>query len=221
MDIAATTQLTLLRIDSSARHDGSVSRRITDQLVGGLIKAHPGLQVSIRDLAAETLPAVDEHWVRANNTAPEERTEQHKRTLAVSDVLIEEVMAAGILVLGVPIYNFTVPAAFKLWIDQICRARKTFRYGEAGPVGLLEGKRAYVVATSGGTPVGSAIDYATGYVRHVLGFIGIKDVEFVTVDRLMFEGEAKIKAASEKVDALLSAALADAQTAAAADVVRA
>lgn len=101
-----------------------------------------------------------------------------------------------------PIYNFGVPAVFKAWIDQIARARKTFRYSETGPVGLLEGKKAYVVIASGGTEADSAMEFATGYVRHVLGFVGVNDVEFIFADKLMFDGETKTAAANAKIETI-------------------
>jgi FMN-dependent NADH-azoreductase len=116
---------------------------------------------------------LDTDWVTANFTPPEERGEAERAALAESDALVAELKAADVLVIGVPIYNFGIPAALKAWVDLVARARVTFRYTEQGPVGLLTGKRAYLAVASGGTPVGSAIDFATGYLRHVLGFLGI------------------------------------------------
>ena len=108
--------------------------------------------------------------------------------------------------IGLPIYNFGVPAALKAWVDLVARAGVTFRYTEAGPQGLLTAKRAIVAVASGGTEAGSEIDFATGYIRHVLGFIGITDVSFVTADRLMIDADGTMAKALEQVDALQTAA---------------
>ena len=106
------------------------------------------------------------------------------------------------LVIGVPVYNFGIPTNLKAWVDMICRAGITFRYTEAGPEGLVTGKRAILVAATGGTPVGSEIDFATNYMRHILGFIGITDVQVVAADRLSVDAEGSIAAAKEQVAAL-------------------
>ena len=187
---------TILRVDASMRKNGSVSRDLTDALVARL-QAN-GAEVVSRDLA-DGIPLVNEAWINANFTDPAERDADQRAVLAQSDALVAELKAADTIVLGVPIYNFGVPAALKAWIDQVARARETFRYSEEGPVGLLVDKKAYVVIASGGTEVDSAIDYATGYLRHVLGFLGITDVEIVPADKLMFEAETKIPAAQEQI----------------------
>ena len=106
------------------------------------------------------------------------------------------------LVIGVPVYNFGIPTNLKAWVDMICRAGITFRYTEAGPEGLVTGKRAILVAATGGTPVGSEIDFATNYMRHVLGFIGITDVEVIAADRLSVDAEGSIAEAKAQVAAL-------------------
>ena len=109
---------------------------------------------------------------------------------------------SDLILIALPIYNFTVPGALKAWIDLVCRAGVTFKYTETGPVGLLEGKRAIVAVASGGTPVGSEIDFATGYMRHILGFIGITDVSFVSADQQGSKGEAAVNEAQQEIDAL-------------------
>jgi len=114
--------------------------------------------------------------------------------LAHSDELIAELEAADTIVIGVPVYNFAIPAALKAWVDQIARARRTFRYTETGPEGLLKGKKAYLVVASGGVPVGSDYDFATGYLRHVLGFVGITDVTVIEAGQQMMDGEAVTRA---------------------------
>lgn len=188
----------VLRIDSSARTEGSISRdlaaRITEKLDAG--------SVTLRDLAAEPLPQVDADWIGANFTPADARSDAQAAKLALSDTLIAEVQAADVLVIGLPIYNFGVPAALKAWIDQVARAGVTFRYTENGPVGLLEGKRAIIAVASGGTEAGSPIDFATGYLKHVLGFIGIHDVTFVSADRLMLDADASLAKANGQIAAL-------------------
>src|SRR5690606_6043276 len=98
--------------------------------------------------------------------------------------------------LPISIYNFSIPASLKAWIDQVARARRTFRYTEAGPEGLLKGKRAYIVFASGGVPLGSEVDFASAYLRHILGFIGISDVEFIAADGHQKDRGAMARAAT-------------------------
>ncbi len=191
----------VLKIDASARHDGSVSRQLSDDIVARLKAADSSVSVVERDLAGGA-PFVDAEWIGANFTSEESRSEDQKAKLAKSDALIDELLAADVIVLGAPIYNFGVPAALKAWIDQVARARKTFKYTEKGPVGLLEKKRAIVAIASGGTEAGSPIDFATPYLRHVLGFLGITDVKFVAADRLMIDAEASLARARAQIDAL-------------------
>ena len=133
--------LTVLKVDSSARREGSVTRRLADRAIAELGEGGTEVTTIIRDVAAG-LPVVDEAWVAANFTDPAERTAEQKARLALSDTLVAEVKAADVLLIGVPIYNFGIPAALKAWVDLIARARETFRYTENGPEGLLTDKRA-------------------------------------------------------------------------------
>ena len=107
-----------------------------------------------------------------------------------------------VIVIGVPIYNFNMPAVLKAWIDLVARAGRTFRYTENGPVGLLTGKRVILAVASGGTEVGSPIDHMTGYLRHVLGFIGLSDVEIIAADALAADAAAKLDAARAAIPQL-------------------
>ena len=172
----------ILHVDASARSEGSITRQIGAELVAALM-AHNGGKVVYRNLAAEAPGFVDGAWVAANFTAPDDRDASARQRLSGSDALVDELQDADVLVLGAPIYNFSVPAVLKAWIDQIARVHRTFRYTPDGPQGLLEGKKAYLVVASGGTAIGSEIDFATPYLRHVLGFIGIHDVEVVAAER--------------------------------------
>jgi FMN-dependent NADH-azoreductase len=185
---------TVLHIDSSARLQGSVSRDLSAQIVAKLAPA----TVIRRDLS-QALPFVSEDWMTANFTPADQRDALQRDTLALSDALIGELEAADILVIGVPIYNFGIPAVLKAWADMVARAGVTFRYTQAGPEGLLAGKRAIVAVASGGTKVGSEIDFASGYIRHFLGFLGIEDVQIVAADQLMITPEASLEAARDAV----------------------
>lgn len=194
----------ILRIDASARTTGSVSRDLNDRIIERF-DANGDTEVTTRDLANH-LPLLTENWIGANFTPVDDRTPEQAEVLALSDTLIEEIQTADVLVIGLPIYNFGVPAALKAWVDLVARAGVTFKYSETGPVGLLSGKRAIVSVASGGTEMGSEIDFATGYIRHVLGFIGITDVVFVAADRLMLDADATLASAHKAVEDLQTAA---------------
>lgn len=190
----------VLRIDASARKTGSITRELNAQIIDRF-SSLGDTEVTHRDLT-EALPHLTEDWIGANFTPAGTRTAEQNDTLAMSDTLIDELRAADILVIGLPVYNFGVPAALKAWIDLVARAGVTFRYSETGPVGLLEGKRAIITVASGGTQMGSDNDFATSYLRHVLGFIGIKDVVFVAADRMALDAENTLNAARASVAAL-------------------
>jgi FMN-dependent NADH-azoreductase len=195
----------ILRIDASARNEGSTTRPLADQLVTRLIEQGYGATVTRRDLNAAPPALITESWVGANFTDEAERTDEQKALLADSDELIAELEAADTIVITVPIYNFGIPAALKAWVDLIARARRTFRYTEAGPEGLLTGKRAFIVFASAGVPLGSAVDFGSGYLKHVLGFVGITDVTIIAADGHMMDGEALGRATSA-IDGLKQAA---------------
>ncbi len=192
----------ILRIDSSARVEGSYGRVAADALIEKLMHAHPGAAITLRDVGRDSIAHVNADWVAAGFTPDADRTAEHRAALSVSDSLVGEVKAADILVIACPIYNFSVPASLKAWIDQICRAGVTFQYSPTGPIGLLEGKKAYIVITSGGTEMDGPADFATGYLRHVLGFIGITDVTVIASDRLMVDEEAAKARALADIDAI-------------------
>ena len=195
----------ILRIDASARNSGSTTRQLADQLVTRLIAQGYGADVVRRDLAITPPALLTETWVGANFTDEAERSDEQRAVLAHSDELIAELEAADTIVIGVPVYNFAIPAALKAWIDQIARARRTFRYTETGPEGLLKGKKAYLVVASGGVPVGSDYDFATGYLRHVLGFVGITDVTIIEAGQQMMDSEA-VNRATAAIEELKQAA---------------
>jgi FMN-dependent NADH-azoreductase len=172
----------ILRLDASMRKTGSYSRDLSDKLIKQLTGEQQTNEntskVTIRDLA-EGIPLIDENWIKANFTAVEERTAKQNNCLGTSDILVDELNNADLIVIGLPIYNFGVPAAFKAWIDQVVRSKLTFQYTDNGPIGLLNNKKVYILIVSGGTKLGTELDFISNYLRHVLSFIGITDVSFI------------------------------------------
>jgi FMN-dependent NADH-azoreductase len=189
----------VLRVDASGRTAGSTTRSLTDRVIDALRSDHGAISVSTRDVA-RGIPFVDEAWIGATFTAVESRSDFQHAALSLSDALVREVQAADVLVIGVPVYNFGVPASLKAWIDMIARAGVTFRYTENGPEGLLSGKKVYLVVASGGVAVDSEADFATPYMRHALAFLGITDVEVVVAERQNVVGEAAVGDALKHID---------------------
>jgi len=188
---------TVLHIDASARTTGSTSRDLTAKIVARL-----NADTVIRRDLASPLPQLTEDWIGANFTPADDRDAVQRDLLSLSDQLVDEAKAADTLVIGVPIYNFAVPASLKAWIDLMARVGLTFAYSETGPEGLLKGKRAIIAVASGGTQVGSDIDFATDYMRHMLGFFGITDVQFIAADALMADADAAMARANTAINAL-------------------
>lgn len=192
-------QLNILHIDSAITGEDSFSRKLTAEIVSRLRAANPTASVSYRDLN-EGVPAIDTDWYKAVRLVPANPTAEQQKLIDASDSYLREVQDADVLVIGLPIYNFTLTAQLKNWLDQIARAGLSFRYTEAGPEGLLKGKRAIVAYSAAGTPFGSDLDFASGYLRFMLGFLGITDVEFVAADGLAFDREAGLARAHEAMD---------------------
>jgi len=188
----------VLRIDASGRQDQSSTRALADNLIDALADRYSGVELVSRDLA-KGMPHVDQNWIEANFTPEEERSTDHQQRLSYSDSLVDELKAADVIVIGVPIYNFGIPAALKAWVDMVARARLTFRYTENGPEGLLSGKKAYLVVASGGVAVDSEVDFATPYMRHALRFLGITDIEVVTATQQNMRGDDSISAARAQI----------------------
>lgn len=182
----------ILKVLASPRGDSSVSRKLADQLISALGSD----QVVTRDISTG-VPVVDGAWIGAAYGG------EDKTPLATSEVLVAEVQAADHIVIATPIWNFGVPAALKAWIDQIARAGVTFKYAENGPEGMLVGKKATIIISSGGTESGSAVDFATPYLKHVLGFIGIHDVDVVAADRLMVDADASMEKAEAAIEGIV------------------
>jgi FMN-dependent NADH-azoreductase len=175
----------LLVINSSAAREGSVSRTLVEETVARLLEMNPFAEVTRRDLGADPVPhlAVDTlAGVRGVPSTPAEA-----RARALSDELIDELRAADTVVIGAPMYNFGVTTGLRAWFDHVLRAGETFSYSEAGPKGLLNGKRVIVIESRGGLyseGPAQAIDFQEPYLRHLLGFIGITDVTFVRAEKI-------------------------------------
>jgi FMN-dependent NADH-azoreductase len=192
MSINTENQMkSLLQLNASIFSDNGQSSRLANQFVAGWREAHPGGHVVVRDLAADPVPHLDAQRVGAFFAKPEERNAEQQAIVDFSDALIEEIRRADVIVIGLPLYNFAIPSTFKAYLDHITRAGVTFRYTENGPVGLLPGKKVYVFAARGGLYQGTPNDTQTPYIRSILGFIGITDVEFVYAEGLNMGEEAK------------------------------
>ncbi|KMW45276.1 NAD(P)H-dependent oxidoreductase [Ralstonia insidiosa] len=180
--------MNILQINSSARPyangEGSQSTRLATELVRGLEEASPGAVVVVRDLGQTPPPLVDGAALQALHTPAEHRSPEQRDRVAADDALIAEVLAADVIVLGVPMYNFSIPAQLKAWIDAICRAGVTFSYGAQGPVGLLRNKTVYAVLSRGGVHRDQPTDVIAPYLKVTLGFLGMTDVRFVYAEGL-------------------------------------
>ncbi|HIQ43255.1 MAG TPA: FMN-dependent NADH-azoreductase [Pseudomonas oleovorans] len=179
----------ILVIESSARQQGSVSRELTQQFIGNWQAAHPADQIQVRDLAVDPVPHLDATLLGGWMTPSEQQSEAEKVALARSNLLTDEVLAADVLVLAAPMYNFAIPSTLKAWLDHVLRAGVTFKYTETGPQGLLTGKRAFVLTARGGIYAGSALDHQEPYLRQALAFIGIHDVQFIHAEGLNLGAE--------------------------------
>ncbi|GIG61287.1 FMN-dependent NADH-azoreductase [Longispora fulva] len=166
----------ILKINSSARYADASTRRLTEAVVADLLLRHPDAEVIDRDVA-QGVPFVSEGHIEAVYTPTGERTPAQRQLLSSSQHLISELKSADYLVIGAPMYNFSVPASLKAYFDQIAQAGVTFSYSEAGPKGLVDNIReAFVAVSSNGVPLDSPVDFLTGFVRHYLGFLGIHNV---------------------------------------------
>ncbi len=194
---------TILKIHSSAATSTSVTRQLADELAAKL--SNDGDTVIERDLNTP-ISFINEAWIGAAYTPAEQRSEEQKEGLSLSDTLIAELKDADVLVIGAPIYNFSVPAVLKAWVDQIARVGVTFNYTEYGPEGMLKGKKAYIVAAAGGVPVGSQADFAVPYLKQVLGFVGVTDVEVIAAEGVSVDRDGAIAQAQSTMAGLTAVA---------------
>lgn len=187
----------ILVIESSARQQGSVSRQLTEQFIAQWQVTHPADRIQVRDLAVEQVPHLDANLLGGWMTPADQQSVAEQRALALSNTLTDEVLAADVLVLAAPMYNFAIPSTLKAWLDHVLRAGVTFKYTETGPQGLLTGKRAFVLTARGGIYAGGSLDHQEPYLRQALAFIGIHDVSFIHAEGLNLGGEFMEKGLAE------------------------
>ncbi|MFC5302573.1 FMN-dependent NADH-azoreductase [Azospira restricta] len=189
--------MNILQINASARASGANSTRLADAITARLRAQHPEAVVELRDLATDPHPVLDEPALGALFTPAGERTPEQAARVALDDALIAQVQAVDVIVLGVPMYNFGVPVQLKTWIDAIARAGVTFRYTANGPEGLLTGKKVYVALARGGLYRDTPADSQVPYLKSVLAFLGMTDVEFVYAEGLAMGADAATKGFAE------------------------
>ncbi|WP_338493624.1 FMN-dependent NADH-azoreductase [Pseudomonas trivialis] len=188
----------LLHIDSSILGDNSASRQLSAEVVKAWQTAQPGVEVAYRDLASDAINHFSGATLGALGTAAELRDAAQKHEAELSAVSLAEFLAADAVVVGAPMYNFTIPTQLKAWIDRIAVAGQTFRYSEAGPEGLCGNKKVIIVSTSGGLHAGQASGAAhEGYLKLLFGFLGITDIEVVRAEGLTYGDDVRSKAMSE------------------------
>ncbi|MDO8305989.1 FMN-dependent NADH-azoreductase [Herminiimonas sp.] len=190
----------ILHINSSVRNTDSISRKVTREFLNKWQVNEPEAVIVERDLAAHPLPHLTEKTLGAFFTPAEQRTPEQAQIAQLSDTLVQELFDADVIVIGAPMYNFSITSGLKAWVDHVARAGVTFKYGEQGPVGLLTGKKVYIFTSSGGVySAGPAqgMDFLATYLRTVLGFIGLSDITFIASEGLAM-GELGVNKALEQ-----------------------
>ncbi len=183
----------ILHISSSIRSAGSISRELSDELVSKMQAANGANKVVVRDLTANPVPHLTEQMMGAFFTPAENRSAEQATTVKLSDTLVDEVLAADVIVIAAPMYNFSVSSTLKAWIDHVARVGRTFHYTANGPEGLVKGKKVIIFTARGGvysTGPAKVMDFHETYLRAVLGFLGITDVSFVHSEGLAMGEEA-------------------------------
>ena len=197
----------LLYISASLFGDSGHSTRLANRFVENLLAQRQGSQhqgsLVRRNLADEPIPHIDAERFSAFTTPAQERNAAQQAVAALSDQLINEWRESDLVVIGLPMYNLGIPSTLKSYIDHIARAGETFRYTENGPVGLLQDRKVYVIATRGGQYQGTPLDTQTEYVRHIFGLMGITDIEFIYAEGLNM-GEAVAEPALQQAQGKLT-----------------
>lgn len=200
----------ILLVTSSPRGSASISTKVAVELADRLNATLPGSRIVHRDLVARPLPHIAPEYASGIYTAPEARSAAQAELVAVSDTVVDELLAADHVILAMGMVNFSIPSTLKSWIDHISRAGRTFSYGANGPEGLVKGKRVYVVIASGGVyseGPAAAVDFVGPYVKHVLAFNGMTDIEIIRVEGTAFGEDAVNKGlagASARIAAIAS-----------------
>ena len=190
----------IYQIDCSARKKGSTSRALAKKVLEKIKK--PEDEIIYRDLDDEMLFVAG--LTESGMSIPEnERTDQHKKMFELSDKLVKELKESDVIIISTPIYNFGPPATLKAWSDLAARVKSTFKYTSDGKqIGLLENKKVYLVITSGGTKIGGDDDYLTPWLKHVLNFFGIKNIQVISADQMSIDYEKSIKEAEAQIENL-------------------
>lgn len=183
----------VLIIESSARQQDSFSRELTQQFISHWKTLHPADRLTIRDVAVNPVPHLDADLLGGWMKPETQRNAAEQASLQRSNELTDELLAADVLVLAAPMYNFAIPSTLKAWLDHVLRAGLTFKYTETGPQGLLTGKKAYVLTARGGIYAGSTADHQEPYLRQVLAFVGIHDVTFIHAEGMNLGGDFQEK----------------------------
>ncbi len=197
----------ILQINGAARSNGANSTKLADSITTRLKSKHPQATVEVRDLAANPHPVLDEAALGALFTPADQRTPEQAARVALDDALIAQVQSADVIVLGVPMYNFGIPVQLKTWIDAIARAGVTFQYTANGPEGLIKGKKVYLALARGGMYRDTPNDSQVPYLKTVLGFLGMTDVECVYAEGLAMGAEGAIQSfakAEETLDTMFA-----------------
>lgn len=183
----------VLIIESSARQQDSFSRELTQQFISHWKTLHPADRLTIRDVAVNPVPHLDADLLGGWMKPEAQRNAAEQASLQRSNELTDELLAADVLVLAAPMYNFAIPSTLKAWLDHVLRAGLTFKYTDTGPQGLLTGKKAYVLTARGGIYAGSTADHQEPYLRQVLAFVGIHDVTFIHAEGMNLGGNFQEK----------------------------
>ena len=184
---------------TSPKNEGSISTELGEYLVNRLSK-EGNTNVSKRQL--DQVPFINQQIINGLYINDNEKTLEQLEAFKISDAIVKDVHENDTIIISTPIYNFAAPAVLKAWADLVARLNKTFQYTDNGPVGLLKNKKAYIVVSSGGTKIGSEIDFFTPWMRFFLNFIGIKDVTFISADQLMSDDGSKIIQAKSQINEL-------------------
>ena len=199
----------ILHLDSSPRGDRSISRTATKDFITAWKQAHPNDTVTYRDLGHHPVPHVDEPWIAAAFTPPQQRSPELNQAIELSDSLVDEFLAADRYIFGIPMYNLSIPSTFKAYIDQIVRVGRTFAVTEQGLAGLVDSSKKMLVITARGgsyqqgTPAAS-YDLQEPYIRSIFGFIGITDIKFIHVDNLNYDREKSLENAHNAAEEALA-----------------
>jgi len=191
--------LNILSISASVQGDQSTSRQLANELIIGIKQKSSDVSLFTRDVSNNDIAFVSADHVGAFYTPAPDRSAQQNALLTQSDALVNELKQADVLVIATPMYNFGVPASLKAWVDMICRVGETFRYTENGPEGLAGIDTMYVVVTTGGAPIGSAVDFVVPYLKQVAAFIGVKNVEVIAADATNANRDAALEKARTKI----------------------